>query len=115
MLHIQTQGVLRMKKHKTNNLLAYGKKAALLAMFVTLPLSNVNAAKEVPVSQEQQIEQKTENKKDADSPNNLHALWILIVPCVVWWSFMLVDSIKHPEKWRGLERGFCPSSKSKQR
>ncbi len=104
-----------MSNKKANNLLVHGKKVALLAMFATLPLTNIDAVKEVPVSQAQQIEQKTENKKDADSPNSLHALWILVVPCVVWWSFMLVDSRKHPEKWRGLERGFCPSSKSKQR
>ena len=107
-----------MKNKKLNNLFAFGKKAALLAMFLTLPLSDIKATatnEQNSVPQTEQIEQKTENKKDADSPNSLHALWILVVPCVVWWSFMLVDSRKHPEKWRGLERGFCPSSKSKQR
>jgi len=94
-----------MTKQKNNNLFVYGKRAALLAMFAALPFSGIKAINEQnSVPQTEEIEQNTTKPR-----RDTRGLWaftgLMLTFCIPWWTYMMIDSRKHPEKWRGLERG----------
>ena len=91
---------------KMNNLFAYGKKAALVAMFATLPFSDIKATNEqVEEPMVEQTEQQAPKKQHRDTRGLWAFTGLMLTFCIPFWTYMMVDSRRHPEKWRGLERG----------
>ena len=94
-----------MSNKKMNNLFVKSRRAAAIALLAALPFAQARANNEQSLQHNEQIEQTTNN----DTGRNPNAVWFttvfLLSICVPWWTYMMIDSRKHPEKWRGLERG----------